>query len=86
MKKDITKTDNGVKIKFSGEVKKSNIVMIVENCSTGKCGCMKEETKAKIKNMSVEGKDGNVELSLDGELSVEEIKEAISKSKLLDKE
>ena len=35
MKKNVFSTNNGVNIKFSGEVKKQNIVTMVQNCSTG---------------------------------------------------
>jgi hypothetical protein len=44
---------------------------------------MSDDTKAKIKDMQVDGVDGNVELSLEGDISVEEIQEALSKSKVL---
>ena len=85
MKKDVSKTNSGVKINFFGEVEKKNIVKIVQNCSTGQCECMSDDTKAKIKTMNVDGVDGNVELNLDGDVSVEEIKTALSKSKIVNK-
>jgi len=44
---------------------------------------MSDATKTKIREMRVEGEDGNVELSLEGEVSVEEIREALSRSKVL---
>ena len=83
MNKFVNATGKGVKISFSGEVKKQNIVTMVENCSTGACECMSDETKAKIKNMEVSGKDGDVELDLTGDLSKEEIEAALAKSKVL---
>ncbi|NPA60152.1 MAG: hypothetical protein GXO30_06790 [Epsilonproteobacteria bacterium] len=83
MKKDIFSTTNGVGIKFSGEVKKQNIVTMVKNCSTGQCECMSDETKAKIKDMKVNGEDGDVSLELSGDISTDEIREALSKSKVL---
>jgi hypothetical protein len=83
MKKNISKTASGVKINFLGSVAKQNIVTMVQNCSTGKCECMSDDTKAKIKDMQVDGKDGNVELSLEGDISVEEIQDALAKSKVL---
>jgi len=46
---------------------------------------MSDETKKKISNMQVEGKDGNVELKLDGDVSKEEIEKALAKSKVLNK-
>lgn len=83
MNKFVNKMDNGVKISFTGEVKKQNIVTMVENCSTGKCECMSDETKKKIEGMSVSGKDGEVELELSGDISKEEIEQALSNSKVL---
>ncbi|WP_457746220.1 hypothetical protein [Sulfurimonas sp.] len=83
MNKKVNKIDSGVKISFVGEVKKQNIVTMVENCSSGKCECMSDDTKAKITNMQVTGKDGEVELSLSGDVSTKEIEEALAKSKVL---
>jgi len=83
MKKNVLKTDSGVKINFLGEVQKQNIVTMVQNCSTGKCECMSDTTKAKIKDIKVDGVDGNVELSLEGDVCVDEIKSALAKSKVL---
>ena len=83
MNKFVNKMNNGVKISFTGEVKKQNIVTMVENCSTGKCECMSDETKKKIEGMSVTGIDGNVELELNGDISKEEIEQALSNSKIL---
>jgi len=85
MQKNVSKTNSGVKINFLGEVEKNNIVQMVQNCATGQCECMSDETKAKVKEMKVEGNDGNVELNLEGEVSVEEIQEALSRSKVLNK-
>jgi len=83
MKREVNQTQNGVKIAFSGEVKKQNIVKMVENCATGQCECMSDETKAKIKHMEVSGKDGDVALDLSGDISTEEIEAALAKSKVL---
>jgi len=83
MQKNVSKTASGVKINFLGSVEKQNIVTMVQNCATGQCECMSDDTKAKIKDMQVEGSDGNVELSLEGDVSVEEIQTALAKSKVL---
>jgi hypothetical protein len=83
MNKNVFKTGNGVKISFTGEVEKQNIVKMVENCATGQCECMSDETKAKISNMEVSGKDGDVNLDLTGNISKEEIEAALLKSKVL---
>jgi len=83
MDKKVNATGFGVNISFSGNVKKQNIVTMVENCSTGKCECMSDETKKKIEGMEVSGEDGNVELNLKGDITQKEIEEALSKSKVL---
>ncbi|MBA1420570.1 MAG: hypothetical protein FAF03_06855 [Epsilonproteobacteria bacterium] len=77
------KTGEGVKIAFTGEVEKQNIVKMVENCATGQCEGMSDETKAKITNMEVSGKDGEVNLNLSGDVSKEEIEAALAKSKVI---
>lgn len=83
MKKNVNKTDSGVNISFTGVVQKQNIVQMVQNCSTGACECMSDDTKKKISNMQVDGEDGNVSLELTGDISKEEIEQALANSKVL---
>jgi len=83
MNKNVLKTLNGVKISFTGTVEKQNIVKMVENCATGQCECMSDETKRKITNMEVTGEDGNVSLDLSGDIAKEEIEAALSRSKVI---
>lgn len=83
MQKNVLKTGDGVKISFKGEVEKQNIIKMVENCKTGQCDCMSDETKQKIKDMQVSGEDGNVAIDLSGDISKEEIEAAMEKSKVL---
>lgn len=83
MNKNVNIIPNGVNISFSGNVKKQNIVTMVENCQTGSCECMSDETKKKIEGMEVSGKDGDVSLALSGDISKEEIEAALSRSKVL---
>ena len=86
MNKNVFKTGKGVKISFTGAVEKQNILKMVENCATGSCDCMTDETKAKISNMEVSGIDGEVNLDLTGEVSKEEIEAALSRSKVINDE
>ena len=83
MNKNVFKTSKGVKISFTGAVEKQNILKMVENCATGSCECMTNETKEKINNMQVSGKDGEVNLDLTGDVSREEIEAALARSKVL---
>ena len=83
MDKNVSKTNQGININFSGAVEKLNIVKMVENCATGQCECMSDETKNKITNMVFSGKDGDVALDLSGNVSKEEIEAALAKSKVL---
>ncbi len=85
MNKNVLKTNQGVKISFTGAVEKKNIITMVENCKTGSCDCMTDETKKKIENMEVSGKDGDVHLDLCGDVSTDEIKAALSRSKVVNK-
>ncbi|MFT7824033.1 MAG: hypothetical protein ABXS92_04655 [Sulfurimonas sp.] len=83
MNKNVLKTEDGVKISFTGTVDKQNIVKMVENCAAGQCECMSSETKKKITGMNVSGEDGDVKLDLSGDISREEIETALTKSKVL---
>ncbi len=83
MEKNVCQTEDGVKISFRGAVEKQSIIKMVENCATGACECMSEDTKAKINHMEVLGKDGEVELNLTGDISQEEIEAALAKSKVI---
>jgi len=82
MNKNVFKTGEGVKISFTGAVEKQNIVKMVENCATGACECMSDETKAKISNMEVSGKDGDVKLDLSGDISKQGVEGALARSKV----
>jgi len=68
MNKNVFKTCEGVKMAFTGAVAKENIIKMVENCATGQCECMSDESKAKISNMEVTGEDGEVNLNLSGDV------------------
>lgn len=83
LKKEVQATAQGVKIAFTGEVKKQNIVKMVENCATGQCECMSDATKKKIQDMQIKGEDGAVELELVGDVAKEEIEAALKRSKVL---
>ena len=83
MQKKVDMTSKGVKISFLGEVKKENIISMVQNCQSGGCECMSDATKAKIKDIAIEGQDGEVTLTLSGEIEKEEIEAALAKSKVL---
>lgn len=58
---------------------------MVDNCTTGNCECMSDETKAKVTDMKVSGEDGDVKLELSGDVNQKEIEEALAKSKVLNK-
>ena len=83
MTKNVSLLQHGVKINFTQNVKKQNIVTMVENCSQGKCDCMSDETKKKIKEITVLGQDGNVEIDIRGEITTDEIEQALAKSKVV---
>jgi len=85
VKKEVSNSDEGVDIKFSGFVTKEKIETMVNNCKSGQCECMSDTTKAKITDMHVSGENGNVKLALSGDISEDDIKEALYKSKVINK-
>ena len=44
---------------------------------------MDDESKKKIEGMEISGTDGDVQLSIKGDLNIDDIKEAVSKSALI---
>jgi|MTBAKSStandDraft_1061840.scaffolds.fasta_scaffold00350_26 arsenate reductase len=83
VEKAISATAEGVKINFTGGIAKNTVFTMVQNCQNGQCDCMSDETKAKIASMEVGGEDGNVELTLGGQITKEEVEAALAKSKVL---
>lgn len=83
IEKSVSANDNGVTISFTGGIAKNTVFTMLQNCQSGKCECMSDESKAKIASMDVSGEDGKVELTLGGTISKEEVEAALQKSKLL---
>ena len=78
----VKSTEEGVIIEVVDETVDANKVKeVVENCQTGKCDCMSEETKAKVTFMDFRVENGKPVIEIKGEISEEEIKEAVSRSK-----
>ena len=51
---DIKNLENGVLVELnSAEVKKSDMEKSIKNCNTGKCDCLSDSQKARIKNISL---------------------------------
>ena len=78
----VRSTEEGVIIEVIDKtVDAEKVKEVVENCQTGKCDCMSEETKAKVTFMDFKIKDGKPVIEIKGEVSEEEIKEAVGRSK-----
>ncbi len=82
IQKQVLQTASGVKISFKNAPLQT-IQTVVQNCQKGKCECMSDETKKKIKNMQIEAKEDGVELTIKGDIAKEEIEAALKRSKLL---
>ncbi len=83
MKQSVKKTHNGLSIQFLGTLKKQQVVSMVQNCAQGKCSCMSPQTKEKIKDMKINEHDEELSLELVGDVTVEEITQALQNSKVL---
>ena len=86
IKRNVSATQDGVKIAFNGAIKKNTVLKMVENCSTGQCECMSDESKAKMTDMKVSGSDGDIALEIDGDLTTREIEAALARSKVINKD
>jgi len=82
-KAEVTKELSGIRVAFTGAVEKQNVVSMVQRCQGGQCDCMSEASKKKIEGLEVSGEDGNVQLTISGDLDVGEIEAALKKSPLL---
>jgi len=82
-KAEVTKQISGIRVAFSGDIEKQNVVSMVQRCQGGQCDCMSDEAKKKIEGLEVSGEDGNVQLNIAGDLAVEEIEAALKKSPLM---
>lgn len=79
----VSAKQSSVTINFIGKVAKNNVVSMIERCQTGGCDCMDSQTKAKITQMRVEGKDGDVRLVLEGDgIDAKKIEAAAQNAKL----
>ncbi len=79
---EVKKTEGGVVIEVKdSSVEAQKVKEIVENCQTGKCDCMSEETKQKVTFMDFKAENGKVAIEIKGDLTEEEIKEAMNRSK-----
>lgn len=83
IKQEVKQLHNGVKISFSGAISKDKVERMMQNCTAGKCECMKDETKKKIHTMQVIEENELIKLELTGDIKKEEIEEALSRSKLI---
>ena len=79
---DIKNLENGVLVELnSAEVKKSDMEKSIENCNTGKCDCLNDSQKARIKSISLkEGDFGSLSVEIEGDIDKEEIKQAMEKA------
>ncbi len=78
----VKSTEEGVIIEvIDATVDTEKVKEVVENCQTGKCDCMSEETKAKVTFMDFKVENGKPVIEIKGDVSEEEIKKAINRSK-----
>lgn len=77
----VERTEDGVVVRVVEEgVMKEKIEEIVNNCKTGQCSCISEETKRKVSSIDVKILGGKPAIEIRGDVSKEEIEEAVLKS------
>lgn len=78
---EVKKSAEGVLVNITApDVKAENIENIIISCQTGQCDCIAPEVKAKITGMEFINSDGKLGISIKGDVSEAEIKEAMEKS------
>ncbi|MCJ7765988.1 MAG: hypothetical protein MUP09_08630 [Thiovulaceae bacterium] len=79
IKKNLAKTQSGVTINFTGELKKESVETMVEACREGNCGCDCAPTMMpQINKIAVSGEDGDVTITLHSDtLDIKSVEEAI---------
>lgn len=77
----VERTEDGVVVRVVEKgVMKEKIEEIVNNCKTGQCSCISEETKRKVSSIDVKILGGKPAIEIRGDVSKEEIEEAVLKS------
>lgn len=77
---EVIKTQDGVKIEVQENVNAKDVEEIVNNCKTGKCDCMSDDMKARVSFMDFRIEKGKPVIEIKGELSEEDIKQAMERS------
>ncbi|WP_291525173.1 hypothetical protein [Acidithiobacillus sp.] len=76
----VQKTAEGVAVHVDQSVEAKKVFAMVENCQTGQCDCMSTQTKAKVTGMEVRQGENGTEIHIAGNLTPEEIAEAMARS------
>ena len=80
VKTTVEKVNDGVSVNFVGDIQKSQIDGMVEECSSGNCSCSCDtDMLSKVEGMSVSGSNGNVTINLKGKyLEKSEIEKSVN--------
>lgn len=79
---EVSKVAGGVRIRITDEtVKKEDVQEIVDNCKHGRCECMSDVAKAKVQAMDVKDEGGKISIDMIGDLSAEDVHQALARSK-----
>lgn len=81
---EVKKTEGGVRIEITSTEKQveSAVQTMVENCRQGACDCMSPEMKQRITGMEFQKIGGQAAIAITGNISVEEIKGAMERSRV----
>ncbi len=79
---EVGEVSGGVRIRITDETVKKEVVQeIVDNCKHGRCECMSDAAKAKVTAMDVRDEGGEISIEMRGELSAQDVRQALAKSK-----
>ncbi len=80
---ELKQTEEGVVIEIKEDVDPQKIEQIVENCKAGRCECMSADMKAKVSFMDFKNENGKLSIEIKGDISKEDIKNSMEKSKVI---
>ncbi len=76
--KSVNEVKKGVSVHLGGDIEVDKVKAMVAKCGTGTCSCCGPEFVQALDGIDVDGKDGNVTMTIKGPVSKEIISEKLA--------